>query len=606
MNMFSSFPPAYERLPDASTSLPTGGTTDPTKAHPTLSTLSCLARVIRIIFSSEQENVRSLYFLLILCSVLYQIFVYYIGIAIPKFYIVLNAKDEAAFWSLVGRLVGLYLAISTAKASLHFVGGLFALRTRRILTRKLQEGYVTKGALYDVARSKADGIDNPDQRITQDVEKFSDESRKVMEEIVIEPALLVYYTYQTYLVSGWQGPSMIYLYFTVSLVVCRYLLRPLVSLVYSKQRAEGDFRFLHVRLRSNAEPVAFLRGEELERGVLEEAFQNLLGLMRKIVHWEAILRFGTSYCNYFGSVVCYGIIAMPIFDGVYDDLSPGELSALISTNLFFSLYLSYRFTAIAELAEKYADLAGYAARMGQFFEVIDREKLTASTMGNYAVTTTTNDADPYISIRDLSYNVPQGQSLVSNLTLTVTPGSHLLIMGPSGSGKSSLLRVLSGLWVPYQGQMSLPPENKMLFLPQIPYLVHGGTLLEQIIYPAKLEEVYIPDEDVEVVLRTVGLEHLLLRERDVVMAGKDLDWDVMLSPGERQRLAFARALWRRPIFAFLDEATCNIDAAAEGELFKIAWEKGITCVLVSHRIVHGFGRVLRIVGDGTWVEESLD
>ncbi|KAI9105775.1 ABC transporter transmembrane region 2-domain-containing protein [Phlyctochytrium arcticum] len=525
---------------------------------------------------------------------IFQVAVYFIGTTIPQFYVVLNAKDQPAFWKVVGTLVGLYCIIAAVHGGAIFTSGIFSLKARTIITHRLQDGYVKAGMLYSVAQMGLDGVDNPDQRITQDVDNLTIELRTILNELVIEPILLVYYTYYTFTVSGWIGIGSIYFYFGITTLFCRYALAPLVQLVSTKEKAEGDFRYLHVRLRSQAECVSLLRGQELEKAILNKSFERLLHISRRIVNWESIFDSLKTYLNYFGSVVCYGLVAMPIFEGKYDDLPPGELSALIARHLFFSLYLTFRFNNIARLGEKYANVAGYSRRIAQLLEA------STNTENGYSPTDVEQNEISKIVIRDLNFETPSGRNLIRNLSVTIRKGTPLAIMGASGTGKSSLLRVLSGLWKPTHGFISPMPMKYVLFLPQLPYLVSGGNLRDQIAYPDSGQAVSISDQTLSELLNQVGLADLLGRERDRFNAE---DWDIQLSPGERQRLAFARVLWRRPTFAFIDEGTCHVDAQLENSLFQAASTQGITCVIVTHRPLAGFHKVLRFLGDGEWIEE---
>ncbi|KAJ3172020.1 ATP-binding cassette sub- D member 4 [Geranomyces variabilis] len=619
--MFGQAAPSYSPLataaPDSfSTPEPPSHSYQQDSAVPKLKALSRLCFVLRTVFSRSPESLRSLLLLLIVFSILYEVAAYGIGIAVPQFYVVLNKRDSAGFAWLIARLVGLFVAAASAKAASHFTGGTIAVRSRKKLTGLLQGGYVTKEGLYAVALGGAK-IENPDQRMTQDVEKFAEELRTLLEDLVIEPGLLIYYTYKNLTLTGWRGVLCIYAFFILSTLQLRFLTQPLVPLVYHRERAEGDFRRLVVRLGENAEPVALLRGEEREASLLQDSFATLLAWQRRIVTREAVLRFGTSFTDYFGTVVCYGAIGIPILAGQYDDLPAPELSALIASNLFFSLYLIFQFTNVARKANSFADLAGYAARIGQMLEILrDRLPQIRPPAARHGA-----DAPPAIEIRNLSIRAPgQSEVLIRNLNITICAGCNVLISGPSGSGKSSLLRTLAGLWDADSEDASAPasvtlvntvPED-VLFVPQNPYLMDetmnatraAGAPSSQdiglhIAYPAS----HPPDADETLrLLRIVRLDHLLNRpSTEASMA-----WSVGLSPGERQRLAFARILYRRPRFVFIDEGTSNIDSRTETELFAELGAAGITAVLVSHRVFEGFkGMVLKLDGQ-QWRIEQVD
>ncbi|KAJ3175261.1 ATP-binding cassette sub- D member 4 [Geranomyces variabilis] len=540
--------------------------------------------------------------------------VYAIGIAIPQFYVLLSKRDSAGFAWLVARLVGLFMAVASAKAASHFIGGTIGVRARKKLTGQLQAGYVTKEGLYAVALGAAK-IENPDQRMTQDVEKFAEELRTLLEDLVIEPGLLIYYTYKNLTLTGLRGVLCIYAFFIFSTIQLRFLTRPLVPLVYQRERSEGNFRRRVLRLGENAEPVALLRGEEREASLLQESFAALLGWQRRIVTREAVLRFGTSFTDYFGTIVCYGAIGIPILAGEYDDLPAPELSALIASNLFFSLYLIYQFTNVVRKADSFADLAGYAARIGQMLETL-RERLP------YIRPPTARhepDASPAIEIRNLTIRAPgHSEVLIRNLNMNIRAGCNVLVSGPSGSGKSSLLRTLAGLWDADSEHASAPASvtlvnavsEDVLFVPQSPYLMTENMGPTRAAGPPSSQDIGLhiaypgshpPEQDETLrLLRIVRLDHLL----DRPSTEANMDWSAGLSPGERQRLAFARILHRRPRFVFIDEGTSNIDSRTEKELFAELDAAGITVVLVSHRVFDGFkGMVLRLDGQQWQIEQ---
>jgi putative ATP-binding cassette transporter len=187
-----------------------------------------------------------------------------------------------------------------------------------------------------------------------------------------------------------------------------------------------------------------------------------------------------------------------------------------------------------------------------------------------------NDNGGGISLEGVDIHLPDGRPLLEGAHARISGGESVLLTGPSGAGKSTLFRVIAGIWPFGRGTISLPPDARVLFLPQKPYLPIG-TLREVVSYPMPASG--ITDEALREGLEAVGLPDLAER------LGENAHWAMQLSPGEQQRIAFARALVQKPDWLFLDEATSAVDEGMEQRLYALVKERpaGTTVVSIGHR-----------------------
>ncbi|KAK9953040.1 hypothetical protein ABG768_017066 [Culter alburnus] len=572
--------------------------------------------ILKILFPSWSNQSVRMFMTLLGVTLSVQLVIYQVGLIPSQFYEVLSEKSYGKFKDLVLFAVVLILINSTLKSLDQYISSLLYVSWRKSLTEEMHNTYF-KGRVYYTLNVLCKDIDNPDQRISQDVERLCKQMSTMASRLLISPFTVSYYTYQCFNSAGWIGFVSIFGYFVAGTIINKILIGPIVSMLVEQEKLEGDFRFKHMQIRVNAESAAFYRAGKVEHMRTDRRLQMLLSTQRSLMNKELWLYIGVNTFDYLGSILSYIVIAIPIFAGKYDGLTPGELSALVSKNAFVCIYLINCFTQLIDLSTTVSDVAGYTHRIGELREVmadIAKKQYDLEQYDPLSKDESYSDrelhsvpADTAFVLDRLSYKSPSSEELlVKDLTLKISQGMHLLVVGNTGTGKTSLLRVLNGLWEPCSGSVEMTTcfgPRGVLFLPQKAYLT-DGTLREQVIYP--LKDIYpssesIDDERILKYLELVGLSNLLTR-----IGGLDTqvnwNWDDVLSPGEMQRLCFARLFYLQPKYAVLDEATSALTEEAEGQLYKACKQLGMTLISLGHRstLEKHHDAMLRLCGGGQW------
>ncbi|XP_075610006.1 lysosomal cobalamin transporter ABCD4 isoform X6 [Balearica regulorum gibbericeps] len=543
-------------------------------------------------------------------ALLEQLVIYQVGVIPSQYYEVLGNKDFSAFKKLTAIALTLIVVNSTLKSFDQFICNMMYVSWRKSLTEYLHSCYFQGQVYYNLHVLRED-IDNPDQRISQDVERFCRQLSSMASKLIISPFTLAYYTYQCFHSTGWLGPVSIFGYFVIGTIVNKVLMSPIVSKLVQQEKLEGDFRFKHMQIRVNAEPAAFYRAGRVEHMRTDRRLQSLLQTQKELIGKELWLYIGINTFDYLGSILSYVVIAIPIFSGVYGDLSPTELSALVSKNAFVSIYLIGCFSQLIDLSSTVTDVAGYTHRIGELQETL--LSLGRKKKDNYSEAKASWDLDSHSGedtaflLERVTLSVPSsGKLLIKDLSLRISKGNSVMIVGNTGTGKTSLLRVLGGLWESTQGSIKMltcfGPQG-VVFLPQRPFFT-DGSLREQVIYP--LKEIYpvsgsADDERIVRFLELAGLADLLVRAGGLDEP-VDWNWYDILSPGEMQRLSFARLFYLQPKYAVLDEATSALTEDVEHELYRVCLQLGMTLISVGHRAslekFHSW--ILKLHGEGRW------
>ncbi|KNC56459.1 ABC transporter [Thecamonas trahens ATCC 50062] len=523
---------------------------------------------------------------------------------------IISAVKDRSLSRFLTSMLPIVIVAATAtllQATAIYVGQRVAVRLRKSLTRRLHFRYLSRNIYYRMVLM--DGrVDNPDQRIVTDTESFTsavpailcgtlDQTGGALGTLV--PGIIL--GFLTLQELGWQALALAILMSICSTFLAKTFIGRVVPLVFRQDRLEGDLRFAHVHIREHAEAIAFLDGHEQQhRSInlgLRRVLANAYALAKKRFPLNLAVNLSQGISNNIAILVPAIVFFAYGFPSKNADGSPNTPSqnASLFDNAF--AYLS-GFTGATMTLLSYSQtitrLAGVTNRLGEMLEVMDdvqaQERIhTFHLAGSHeAVMIGDTLTEPNrIALADVSAYTPDNVKLATRISFEVRPGGSLLIMGPSGVGKSSLLRVLGGLWPTHgEGTISRPARigrDGLFYLPQVPYMVLGGSLADQVAYPLS-DGASVPLATLDALLAEFDLAHLPTIEAAARDAGEPLKWDVVLSGGEKQRLAMVRLFFHAPKLAILDECTSAVNEELEDVFYQKLTASGIGFVSVAHSV----------------------
>jgi putative ATP-binding cassette transporter len=490
------------------------------------------------------------------------------------FYNALEKRDQPEFFQQLWRFT--YLAVFWIIAGVYrlYLQQMLLIEWRTWLNEHFLARWLEDRAYYRLQLVDR-GVDNPDQRIADDLRIFVDMTLDLSIGLLSAVVTLISFTgilwslSGDFAIGGLAIPGYLFwvavIYAGIGSWLTHAIGRPLIGLDFNQQRYEADYRYSLVRLRENSEGVALYRGEALEHANFRERFdqviQNWWGIMKK-----------RKQLNWFVSF--YGQLAI-VFP--YLVAAPRYFAGNVGMGFIFQTASAFREVqgSLSWFIEAYPQFASWKAtvdRLTSFSASLERARSDAAQLGGERA----EEAAETIGIEGLELALPQGKPLLAATSIELRPGEDVLVTGPSGAGKSTFFRTLAGIWPYWKGRMQLPKGARLLFLPQKPYLP-VGSLKRAVTYPADAEK--FSDQQIADTLQAVGLRALAADME------RSENWAQVLSGGEQQRLAFARALLNEPDWLFLDEATASLPDEDQEALYALLKRRlpRTTLVSIGHR-----------------------
>jgi vitamin B12/bleomycin/antimicrobial peptide transport system ATP-binding/permease protein len=491
-----------------------------------------------------------------------------------RFFNALEGRNFDAFWAELRYFVVVALISIVVAVYRLWFQQMLQIRWRRWLTRVYYRDWLAERTYYRMELTGA-AADNPEQRIEEDCNVFTGQTLEILLNLLSQALTLVTFTSILWGLSGSITLPVLggitipgyMMWVAVGYAVLGSWLtykigRPLIRVNFDLQRYNADFRYRMVRVRENAESIALYRGEPDEKRRLDGAFGRIFGTWWDFMRYNKRLTWFTAFYGQAAGVFPVVVASPRYFSGEI------PLGVLTQTAGAFGQVQG----SLSWFVDVWPTLAAWKAtidRLTTFGESMEAARSVTAATSGYTIE---RIDEPVLRLTDVEVALPDGHLLLDQVGLEVRQGDRLVIQGPSGSGKTTLFRVLAGLWPYGRGLIQLPKDSRVLFLPQKPYLP-VGTLRDALCFPDSADAhslVAICEA-----LAITGLEHLADRLDEVRF------WSPVLSPGEQQRLAVARAVLVRPDWLFLDEATTALDEAMEAKLYTLLQERLPEAAIIS-------------------------
>ncbi|HYS48670.1 MAG TPA: ABC transporter ATP-binding protein/permease [Xanthobacteraceae bacterium] len=497
-----------------------------------------------------------------------------------RFFNAIQEKNWNAFTHELGIFCLLAAALIVLAVYQLYLRQWLEIRWRQWMTARYLDQWLERANHYRM-QLLGDAADNPDQRIAEDVRLFIDQGVGLGLRLLNSVVTLASFVAILWALSD-EAPLQVFgvtlpipgylvwaalIYAAIATAITHLIGRPLIGLNFNRQRVEADFRFNLVRARESGEQIALLRGEPAEQERLSDRFKAI------VANWLAIMS-RTKKVTFFTTSAAQAAIIFP-----YVVVSPAyffrEAPLGVMTQAaaaFDSVQRALSF--FMEFYRELADWRAVIARLSGFEAAIAAGRAAATTPPAVRVIAEADGSRLHAEALDV--RLPGGTPLLAVEAFAAAPGDQVLVTGPTGSGKSTLFRAIDGIWPFGSGTISIPQRARVMVVPQRPYFPIGS-LADAVAYPARHGG--FAAAAVREVVDAVGLPALAER------LGEEAHWNRMLSLGEQQRLALARAILHAPDYLFLDEATASLDEPSEAALYRLLQARlpKTTIVSIGHR-----------------------
>ncbi len=504
------------------------------------------------------------------------------GLAVNRwnrfFFDALERKDVDTILTAVGLICG--LAVLSAGASVGLLHARIGLqvRWRQWLASTLYARWLADRHFYQLSIIGSEA-DNPEARIAEDgrlaVDLLVDFSLGVANATLAAVAFIgvLWFVGGSLTVSGITIPGYLVI---AAVIYCgltttgMYVLgRPLVEIVQAKQAGEAQFRYELTRVRDSAETIALVGGDDDERRRLDDTLGDLVERWRRVIVQQGRMMWLSGANMVLAPVIPLLLCAPKYLAG---EMTLGLVMQAAAAFVQVQVALNW----LADNASRLADWFSASRRVSELTDAIDRLDQQLGPVGRDGTINLGPSPDTSLHIRNLSINQHDGRLMVEGAEAVIAPGEKVLVKGESGTGKSTLIRAMAGLWPWGSGDILRPEGADTAFMPQKPYFPLGN-LRDALLYPVSDRE--IPDDEIREILMRCGLEHLVPR------IDATENWSDILSGGEQQRLAFARVLLRKPDILIMDEPTSALDEVSQFRMLEYVRDllPGSMVLHVGHR-----------------------